>query len=145
MVNRTFSHSGEHRVMQRHARIAAAFLALGMTGFGSPAVAQVSGYQQYGMFSCVGRFATFVRRQIDTEPSQLTFVIDWLTPAIVTDRGVPGRVTSVTPLQVTFDIQYPTYHASYFISRIDGTISQTGESNGVFRGTCDLTPLATRF
>src|ERR1700733_5353795 len=119
------------------AALAAAALALGIPPIG--------GYQHYGMFYCEGRFGRFVDNQLASEPSQLTFVIDWQIPAIVTDTGGPGRITAWTPIELVFDFQYPTYKASYFINRIDGTISQTGNFNGVFRGTCDLKPAETRF
>jgi hypothetical protein len=131
--------------MKRYAHLAAAFFALAMTGASWLPSYPASGYQPYGQLYCEGRFGRFAYGQLASEPSQLTFVIDWQGPAIVTDTGIAGRITSWTPLQLSFDIQYPTYRASYFISRIDGTISQTGDFNGVFRGTCDLGPLDTRF
>jgi hypothetical protein len=116
----------------------AAALALGITGLG--------GYQHYGMFSCEGRFGRFASNgQLDAMPSQLTFIIDWQMPGVVTDSGIPGRITAWTPLELAFDIQYPAYKASYFINRIDGSISETSNFGGVFRGACDLTPVDTKF
>ena len=118
--------------------IAAALLALGSTG--------IFGYQHYGAFYCEGRFGQFrADGQLSSEPSQLTFVIDWQMPGIVTDTGIPGQITAITPIAVAFDVQYPAYKVRYFINRIDGTITETGNFSGAFRGTCDLTPVQTRF
>jgi hypothetical protein len=117
---------------------AAALVALGSTG--------IFGYQHYGTFNCEGRFGQFYSSgMLSSEPGQLAFVIDWQMPGIVTDTGVPGRITAITPIAFSFDVQYPTFKASYFINRLDGTITETSNFGGAFRGTCDLTALQTRF
>ena len=116
------------------ATLQAALLALG-----------ISSYQHYGMFNCQGSFGRFADGHLASMPSQLTFVIDWQIPAIVTDDGTPGRITAWTPLEVAFDVQYPTYQASYFIDRIHGSIRETSNYGGVFYGTCGLKPLETKF
>ena len=134
--------------MNKCVRLAAAVLALGMTGFNwlSDLTASIGfGYQHYGRFYCEGRFGTFSNGQLDAMPSQLTFVVDWQMPGVVTDTGVAGRITAITPLEVAFDVQYPAFRASYFISRIDGAITETSNFGGAFRGRCTLTPLDTAF
>jgi hypothetical protein len=122
--------------MERYARLVAVVAGLGMTGFG---------YQHYGTFRCDGQFGRFANGHLASMPSQLTFVIDWQMPGIVTDTGIPGRITAWTPIELAFDVEYPTYKASYFINRIDGSISETSNFGGLFHGVCDLTPLETKF
>jgi hypothetical protein len=122
--------------MGKYARLATAALALGTTGFG---------YQQSGVLSCQGSFGRFADGHLTAMPSQLTFVIDWQIPAITTDMGRPGRITVLTSREIAFEVQYESYTASYRISRIDGSISQTSNYGGVFHGSCDLQPLETRF
>jgi hypothetical protein len=124
--------------MDPNSPIAAALAALGSTG--------IFGYQHYGTVSCEGRFGQFYSSgMLSSEPGQLTFVVDWQMPGIVTDTGVAGRITAITPITVAFEVQYPTFKANYFINRIDGTITETSNFGGAFRGTCDLNSLRTRF
>jgi hypothetical protein len=85
-------------LMDPIATLQAAVLALG-----------IGSYQHYGAFNCQGSFGRFADGHLASMPSQLTFVIDWQIPAIVTDDGTPGRVTNWTPLELAFDVQYPTY------------------------------------
>jgi hypothetical protein len=123
--------------MGKYARLAAAVLAIGMTGFG---------YQQPGLLSCEGRFGRFGSNGfLIAMPSQLSFLVDWLTPAISTDTGTLGRITALTPVELTFEIQYENYRANYRVSRIDGTISERSNFGGVFYGICDLRSLETKF
>jgi hypothetical protein len=123
--------------MGKYARLSAAILAIGMTGFG---------YQQPGLLSCEGRFGQFGSNGfLVAMPSRLSFVVDWLTPAISTDTGTLGRITALTPIELAFEIQYESYRANYRVSRIDGTISERSNFGGVFYGTCDLRSLETKF
>jgi len=116
------------------ATLSAALLALG-----------IGGYQHYGEFDCQGSFGRFADGHLASMPSKLTFVIDWQGPAIVADDGTPGRITAWTPLELAFDVAYPTYKASYFIDRIHGSIRETSNYGGTFYGTCALKPLETKF
>jgi hypothetical protein len=123
--------------MGGYARLAVAIVAIGMTGFG---------YQQPGLLSCEGRFGRFASNGfLVAMPSQLSFVVDWLTPAIATDAGTLGRITALTPAELAFDIQYESYRANYRVSRIDGTISERTNFGGIFYGICDMRPLSTKF
>jgi hypothetical protein len=121
--------------MGRYARFAAV-AALALTGFG---------YQQPGLLSCQGSFGQFANGFLVAMPSQLNFVVDWLTPAIVTDTGTPGRIIALTPLELAFEIRYADYAAYYRVNRIDGSISQTSNLGGSFYGICELKPLETKF
>ena len=122
--------------MRLYRRLPAAALALAATGFGPP---------QPELFACHGSFAILARGFVTGRPSELNFVVDWQAPSIATDTGRPGRITALTVLEVAFEVQYDTYKAAYRINRIDGTISQTSNFGGLFRGVCELKPLRTKF
>jgi len=113
-----------------------AALALATTGFG---------YQQRGLLSCNGDFGRFANGLLVGRPMQLNFVVDWLTPAVVTDTGRTGRIITLTALELVFEIPYADYTATYRVNRIDGTISQQSSVGGVFHGNCDLASLETKF
>lgn len=121
--------------MRHYRRLPIAALALAATGFGNAPE----------MVACHGSFATLARGFVTGRPSELNFVVWWETPAIATDTGRTGRITALTALEIAFEVQYDTYKAIYRINRIDGTISQTSNFGGVFRGVCELTPLRTKF
>jgi hypothetical protein len=120
-----------------HARLVAAALALGTTGFGLP--------QQTGLLSCEGSFGEFANGFLVNKPSQLRFVVDWVTPAVATEGGRPGHITELTRTVLAFEVQYVGYKAFYYVNRIDGTISQVSSLGGRFTGICDLKSLDTKF
>jgi hypothetical protein len=127
--------SGE---MSSYARLAAAMLALGMTGFGNQ--------PQPGLLSCTGDFGQFANGFIVTRLMELNFAVDWTTPSVTPlNGGSPARIISMTSLEVSFEVQYEGYRAAYHLNRVDGTFSQRPNLGGIFFGRCELKPLETKF
>jgi hypothetical protein len=80
-----------------------------------------------------------------TRPMELKFVVDWQVPSVTpVDGGGPGRIIALTPLELSFAVQYEGYKAAYHLDRIGGTFSQRPKLGGVFFGRCDQRPLETK-
>lgn len=122
----------------RLARLAAAALALAMTGF--------SNQPRPVLLSCQGDFAQFANRFLVTRPMELNFAVDWTAPSVVPlNGGSPGVILSLTPLEFSFDVQYEGYRAAYHLNRVDGTFSQRPNIGGIFFGRCEQKPLEPKF
>lgn len=96
--------------------------------------------------TCRGDFAQFSNGFMVTRPMELHFVVWWAAPAVQpTDGGSFARILKLTPLELSFEVQYEGYRAAYHLNRVDGSFAQRPSLGGVFSGSCDLRPLETRF
>jgi hypothetical protein len=129
--------------MGRYAPFAAAALLLGLTSCDYYAAPWV--VEQPALLACHGNFGQFANGFMVARPMELNFAADWLIPSIATSGGTPGHIISLTPYEVTFEIQYAGYKALYHINRIEGTIQQLPNVGGVFSGRCDQLPLRQKF
>ena len=124
--------------MSKYARFAAAVLALGMTGFGDQPAPPV-------LLACNGDFGKFANGFLVARPMELNFVVDWQKPVVATSSGNVGRIITLTPYELSFEIQYDGYKVIYDINRIEGTIRQWPNIGGVFSGRCEEQPLRQKF
>ena len=128
--------------MGRYVRFAEAALLLGLTSCGSVPPWVIS---QPALLACHGDFGQFANGFMVARPMELNFVLDWQVPVVATSGGIPGRIISLTPYELTFEIQYPGYKDLYHINRIDGTIQEHPNVGGIFSGRCDLGQLQQKF
>ena len=134
-------------------RLAAAALALSLVrcDYVQPALlrvgAQLSGSPAPpGLLTCRGDFGQFANGFIVTRPMELNFAVDWAAPSVTPlDREKPGRITSLTPLELSFEVQYEGYKVAYRLNRVDGSFSQRPNLGGVFFGTCETKSLDKKF
>jgi hypothetical protein len=97
------------------------------------------------LLSCHGDFAQFSNGFMKTRPMELHFAVWWSVPAVQpTDGGSPARILSLTPLELSFEVQYETYKVAYHLNRVDGTFTERPYLGGVFFGHCDVRPLVTK-
>jgi len=97
--------------------------------------------------ACQGDFIRLKNGFPYTRPMQLNFAVYWTseTPAIIPlEDGAPAQVLSVTPLELSFLVQYRGYKATYRLNRVDGSFTQRPNFGGVFSGACEFEPLVTR-
>jgi hypothetical protein len=139
--------------MGRYARLAAAVLALSLVrcDYVQPVLLRV-GAQLSGsptppaLLTCRGDFGQFAHGFMVTRPMELNFAVDWAAPLVTPlDRGKPARIISLTPLELSFDVQYDGYKVAYLLNRVDGSFSQRPNLGGVFSGTCETKPLDKKF
>jgi hypothetical protein len=145
--------------MGRYARLAAAALALSLTGCD---YIQTQ-LQQAGMLQslpprpvqlvCDGDFGQFANGFIVTRPMVLHFAVDWTVPSVAPlDGGYkPAKIIALTPLELSFEVQYEGYRVAYHLDRVGGTFSQRPNllgqgpnQGGVYFGTCVIKPLETQ-
>ena len=98
--------------------------------------------QPVGVLACQGDFGKFANGFMVARPMELKFVVDWLAPWVQTDGGKPGRIITLTSLELTFEVKYEGYSVVYHVNRLDGTFSQRPNVGGIFYGTCNLKPYA---
>lgn len=99
------------------------------------------------VLACRGDFAQFKNGFFDARPMALHFAVYWTTPGpviIPLDGGAPAQVLALTPLELSFAVQYRGYKAVYRLNRVDGSFSQRPDLGGVFAGTCEFRPLTTK-
>jgi hypothetical protein len=143
--------------MGRFARLAGATLVLALSG--CVYVQQLREHFQPelqadwpALLACHGDFAQFANGFMVARPMELHFAVWWTAPAVQpTDGGSPARVLSLTPLELSFEVQYEGYKAAYHLNRVDGTFTQRPNllgqgpnQGGVFFGTCGAKPLTTQ-
>lgn len=97
------------------------------------------------LLSCHGKFVEFADGQPSAIRPSLDFIVDWRVPTIETESGLPARIVALTPQTIAFDVRYPEYLAHYRINRIDGTIAESSNFGGLYRGDCALGPVINRF
>lgn len=97
------------------------------------------------LLACHGDFGQFANGFQVTRLSDLHFVVWWDVPAVQpTDGGSPARILSLTPLELSFEVQYQGYEVGYHLNRIDGAFTQVPNLGGVFVGRCNIKPLVTK-
>ncbi|HTW52305.1 MAG TPA: hypothetical protein VME45_10460 [Stellaceae bacterium] len=136
--------------MGRFARLAAGMLVLALSGcvYVQQLRQQIQPELQAdwpALLTCHGDFAQFANGFMVARPMELHFAVWWTVPAVQpTDGGSPARVLSVTPLELSFEVQYEGYKVAYHLNRVDGTFSQRPNLGGIFFGTCYPKPLTTQ-
>ncbi|HTZ35679.1 MAG TPA: hypothetical protein VMB84_06605 [Stellaceae bacterium] len=123
--------------MGRYVRVLAAALALSMTAWLIEPTT--------GVLSCEGSFGEFANGFLVNKPSQLRFIVDWLTPMVQTEGGRPAQIIELTRTVLSFAVRYDGYEAIYHVNRIDGAISQIPSLGGQFTGVCHFKSLDTKF
>lgn len=127
-------------------RVAAVFSVLWLSGCAY--VQQWRAEAQPGwpsLLTCRGDFGQFSNGYMKTRPMELHFAVWWEAPAVQpTDGGSPARILSLTPLELSFEVQYEGYKVAYHLNRVDGTFTQRPNLGGVFFGNCAVAPLTTR-
>jgi hypothetical protein len=136
--------------MGRFARLAGATLVLALSGcvYFQQLQQSVQSETQAGwpsLLTCHGDFAQFANGFWVARPMELHFAVWWSTPAVQpTDGGSRARILSLTPLELSFEVQYEGYKVAYHLNRVDGTFSQRPNLGGVFFGSCYAKPLTTQ-
>jgi hypothetical protein len=146
--------------MGRYARLAAAALALSLAGCDYVQTQlQLAGVLQ-GVpplpvqLVCNGDFGQFANGYIVSRPMVLHFAVDWAVPSVTPlDGGFkPAKIIALTPLELSFEVQYEGYRVAYHFDRINGTFSQRpnlfgqgANQGGVYFGSCEIKPLDAKF
>lgn len=95
--------------------------------------------------TCHGDFAQFSNGFMITRPMELRFAVWWTVPAIQPlDGGSTIQILSLTPLELSFEVQYEGYRVAYHLNRVDGSFTQRPSLGGVFSGNCYVQPLTTQ-
>jgi hypothetical protein len=115
-----------------------------------PALGMMAGWwpqprHQIELLDCQGQFAEFHNGFPVRLPSEVRFIVDWLTPWVQTDSGRTGRITALTSAVLTFEVPYDNYKMIYHVNRVDGTIIQNSSLGGRFTGDCVAKPYETQF
>jgi hypothetical protein len=141
--------------MGRYARLAAAALALSLA---SCDYIQTQLQQAQGLpprpvqLVCDGDFGQFANGFIVTRPMVLHFAVDWAAPLVTPlDGGYkPATIIALTPLELSFEVQYEGYRVAYHFDRVNGTFTerpnllvQGPNQGGVYFGSCVTRPLET--
>jgi hypothetical protein len=145
--------------MGRYARLAAAALALSLAGCDYLQTQLQQAGMQQGLplrpvqLVCNGDFGQFANGFIVTRPMVLHFAVDWAAPSVAPlDGGYkPAKIIALTPLELSFEVQYEGYRVAYHFDRVNGTFSerpnlfgQGANQGGVYFGTCESKPLETK-
>jgi hypothetical protein len=105
------------------------------------------------LLACNGDFGQFANGFIVSRPMVLHFVVDWTAPSVTpTDGGYkPAKITALTQLELSFEVQYEGYRVAYHLDRVTGTFSQRPNllgqgpnQGGVYFGHCEIKPLETK-
>jgi hypothetical protein len=141
--------------MGRYARLAVA-LALSLAGcdYLQAQLRQAQGLPPPpAQLVCDGDFGQFANGFIVTRPMVLHFAVDWTAPSVTSlDGGFkPAKIIALTPLELSFEVQYEGYRVAYHLDRVNGNFSQRPNlfgqgpnQGGVYFGTCVLTPLENK-
>jgi hypothetical protein len=93
---------------------------------------------------CNGDFGQFANGFLVARPMQLSFVVDWVTPAVTPlNGGGATRIIALNAIELSFEVQYEGYKAAYHLNRVQGIFSQRPNLGGVFFGRCYLQPYRT--
>nr|UXE45972.1 hypothetical protein Hi04_10k_c5482_00018 [uncultured bacterium] len=93
---------------------------------------------------CNGDFGQFANGFIVSRPMELSFVVDWVTPAVTPlNGGGATRIIALNSIELSFEVQYEGYKAAYHLDRVQGIFSQRPNLGGVFFGRCSLRPFQT--
>jgi hypothetical protein len=141
--------------MGRYARLAAV-LALSLAGcdYIQTQLQQAQGLPLRPVqLVCNGDFGQFANGFIVTRPMVLNFVVDWTAPSVTPLDGgsKPAKIIALTPLELSFEVQYEGYRVAYHLDRVNGNFSQRPNllgqgpnQGGVYFGTCVIKPLESR-
>jgi hypothetical protein len=139
--------------MGKYARLAAALvLSLAGCDYIQAQLQQAQGLPPPpALLACNGDFGQFANGFIVSRPMVLRFAVDWAAPSVTPlDGGYkPARIIALTPLELSFEVQYEGYRVAYHLDRVNGTFSQRpnlfGQGpnlGGVYFGRCEIKPLA---
>jgi hypothetical protein len=142
--------------MGRYARLAIAALALSLAGcdYMQTQLQQAQGLPPRPVqLACGGDFGQFANGFIVARPMDLHFAVDWAAPSVTPlDGGFkPAKIIALTPLELSFEVQYEGYRVAYHLDRVNGTFSQRSNlfgqganQGGVYFGSCVIKPLETQ-
>lgn len=103
-----------------------------------------AGAPQVNTLACNGDFVQFANGYPIARLMELSFVVDWATPAVTPiNGGGATRVIALNAIELSFEVQYEGYKAAYHLDRVQGIFSQRPNLGGVFFGRCYLKPYQT--
>jgi len=125
-------------------RLAAAILVLNLAACDYWQLPPLGPPAAVNLLVCNGDFGQFANGFPVSRPMQLSFVVDWATPAVTPlNGGGATRIIALNTIELSFEIQYEGYKAAYHLDRVQGIFSQRPNLGGVFFGRCYLRPFQT--
>jgi hypothetical protein len=125
-------------------RLAAATLILNVAGCDYWQLPPVGVAPAVNLLACNGDFGQFANGFLVTRPMELSFVVDWVTPAVTPlNGGGTTHIITLNAIELSFEVQYEGYKAAYHLDRVQGIVSQRPNLGGVFFGRCYLKPYQT--
>ena len=126
------------------ARVTGIAFALGLAGCDYWQLPPLGQPAPVNLLVCNGDFGQFANGFLVARPMELTFVVDWVTPAVTPlNGGGATRILALSTIELSFEVQYETYKAAYHLDRVQGILSQRPNLGGVFFGRCWLRPFQT--
>ena len=136
--------TGKFRGMSAFARAAWMGLSLSLAGCDYWQLPPLGPPAAVNLLVCNGDFGQFANGFLVARPMELSFVVDWVTPAVTPlNGGGATRIIALDVIELSFEVQYEGYKVAYHLDRVQGIFSQRPNLGGVFFGRCYLRPFQT--